>query len=38
MSLGATTSAPASAWLTAVRASTSSVASFATSPFSIRPQ
>ena len=34
MSLGATTSAPASTWLTAVRASSSSVSSFATSPSS----
>ena len=38
MSLGATTSAPASTWLTAVRASSSSVSSFATSPSRITPQ
>jgi hypothetical protein len=38
MSLGATTSAPASTWLTAVRAMSSIEASFATSPFSITPQ
>src|SRR5688500_456426 len=38
MSLGATTSAPASTWLTAVRASSSTVSSFATSPSRITPQ
>ena len=38
MSLGQTTSAPASAWLTAVRASSSSVASLSTSPSAITPQ
>ena len=38
MSLGATTSAPASTWLTAVRASSSSVSSFSTSPSRSTPQ
>ena len=38
MSLGATASAPASTWLTAVRASSSSVSSFATSPSRMTPQ
>ena len=38
MSLGATASAPASTWLTAVRASSSSVSSFATSPSRRTPQ
>ena len=38
MSLGATASAPASTWLTAVRASRSSVSSFATSPSRSTPQ
>jgi hypothetical protein len=38
MSLGQTASAPASAWLTAVRASSSSVSSFATVSPSSTPQ
>ena len=38
MSLGATTSAPASTWLTAVRASSSRLRSFATSPSTTIPQ
>ena len=38
MSLGQTASAPASAWLTATRVSSSSVASFAISPSSTTPQ
>ena len=38
MSLGATTSAPASAWLTAVRARSSSDTSLRTSPSTTTPQ
>src|SRR5689334_17960897 len=38
MSLGATTSAPASAWLTAVRASSSRLRSLSTSPSTTTPQ
>src|SRR5437867_3955973 len=38
MSLGATTSAPASTWLTAVRTSSSSDSSFTTSPSRTTPQ
>ena len=38
MSLGATTSAPASAWLTAVRASSSRLRSLSTSPSTMTPQ